>query len=405
VALVNPLTWGQNTGAVNTAQMMRLASGGAIRGDSTLGANLSGRSGVCWRAAGNSMGCAQIGGGTMSLNFNPGLAYVAGTEALSQGGYWVANDANISMGPFATAHATLNRIDLVYIQIRDAFYSTTFNDARVLIQTGVAGAGVPVITGNPPNTLVIAQVTVRAGATSILQSDVLYVAPILTSPGGIAPLWAAHAAVAGNIEGEFSFYNKLLRRWDAAATLWRTYGIPYVANPSTDVINPETNQLAFNTSTRQFNRWTGSAWSLHQPNTIKFFGRQNGAASFGSGAFANIALNLEIKDSGNGHSNVTNPERYVAPRDGCYMVHGTTGWSSGAPTASRGTGYSKNNVSQASDQVFLPVTPGGAMYCPGSTMLLDMNAGDYVTLQGYQNTGGAITITDSKLSVIYLGDD
>jgi hypothetical protein len=407
MALVDPtaLTWAQNAGAVHTARMMRLASGGSVRGDSALGNNLSGRSGVCWRATGNSMGCAQIGGGSMSLNFNPGLAYVAGTEALSQGGYWIANDANISIGPFATAHATLNRIDLVYLQVRDSFYSTAFNDARVLIQTGVAGAGVPAITGNPPNTLIIAQVTVRAGATSILQSDVLYVAPILTAPGGIAPLWASHATIAGNIDGEFSFYNKLLRRWDAAAAAWRAYGIPYVAT-DTDHTNPDTNQPHYNTTLGQFMRWTGSAWAQWAPNILRFAAVKSATQIIATNAWTPISFNVEQKDTGNGHSTVTNNTRYTAPRTGSWEF--VVGGQFSDDTGDRGFALRVNGAApyELGTVTLGPATSAGGVSWSGRTSAqLELIAGDYVEAVCWQNASNSITLEHSRFEAKFLGSD
>jgi hypothetical protein len=406
MTIVVPLTWAQNAGAVHTSQMMRLASGGAVRADSGLANNLSGRSGVAWRAGLNGMGCGQVGGGTMSLNFNPGLAYIAGTENIAQGGYWVANDANISLGPFAAAHATLNRIDLVYLQVRDSFYSGANNDARVLIQQGTPGAGVPAIAGNPPNTLIITQVTIRAGATSILQSDVLYVAPILTAPGGIAPLWSAHSTLAGNIDGEFSYFNRLLRRWDAAAAVWRAYGIPYVAT-DTDHVNPETNQPHYNTTLGQFTRWTGSVWALWQPNMIRFHAIKLTPVSIATNVWTVVTFPTEEKDTGSGHSTSSNTGRYTAPRTGTYEFASGCQWQDA--TGDRGMGYRKNGATpyhDATDTIY-PATIAGSQEgaYAGRTSMIELVAGDFVELVVWQNTGAGLTLDNASFSAKLLGTD
>jgi hypothetical protein len=123
MALVSPAAWAQNVGATNSAQVMRLADGGAAKGHGSLASLLTGRGGILQRAPGNNMLLSQVGGGNMTVNMEPGVCYVPGTENIAQGGYWIVNDATLNVSGFAAAHASLNRTDTVYIKMNDSIYS------------------------------------------------------------------------------------------------------------------------------------------------------------------------------------------------------------------------------------------------------------------------------------------
>src|SRR5437660_1595690 len=72
----------------------------------------------------------------MTVNVAAGQAVIAGTDtAVVQGSYPVYNDATVNLA-IATANGSNPRVDLVELQIRDAYYSGTFNDARLLVKTG-----------------------------------------------------------------------------------------------------------------------------------------------------------------------------------------------------------------------------------------------------------------------------
>lgn len=114
----------------------------------------------------------QNGTPNMSVNVATGMAFVRGTEdATNQGMYWVENEAsqNVSIG---AAHATLNRIDLVVIRIRDNAYSTgPSNDATIFVVAGTPASS-PSAPSAPPNSFILAEVTVGAAVTSIVTANI-----------------------------------------------------------------------------------------------------------------------------------------------------------------------------------------------------------------------------------------
>jgi len=404
MAITSPVAWMQNSGLTNTASMMRLADGGSAKGSGALAGLLSGRGGVVRRASGYNLLLSQVGGGNMTVNIEPGLVYVPGTEQLLQGGYWVVNDASLNVGPFTAAHATLNRTDTVYVKVNDSVYSGALNSAQVLIQNGTAGGAAGDISAIP-NAFMLGQVTVRAGATSIITSDILNNARIFASPGGVTPTRNDESNEAGCYPSELSVYQSNLRLWDSTNSLWRSLGIPKVSSSSL-VWNPQANDVAFLTTGTQFNRYTGSVWQLWQPNTIRFYGEQSGGATIGSGNWTGVALAIERKDTANGHSTVSNTSRYVLPRTGSYRAYGGARWSASS-TGSRGAAIRKNGVADfvtGSDTV-IPATPGGQTAICTRTIQIDGVAGDYLELVAWQNTGGNLTLDVSTLGVEFLGED
>lgn len=114
----------------------------------------------------------QNGTPNMTVNVAPGMAFVRGTEdATYQGMYWVENQAtqNVSI---SAAHATLNRIDLLVLRIRDNAYSTgPSNDATAFVVTGTPASS-PSAPAAPPNSFVLAQITVGAAVTSIVTANI-----------------------------------------------------------------------------------------------------------------------------------------------------------------------------------------------------------------------------------------
>jgi hypothetical protein len=397
MAIVSPLGWLQNIGAVNSAQIMRMADGGAVKGSGLLTSSLAGRGGVLQRAPGNNMKMSQVGGGNMTVNVEPGICYVPGSEAFAQMGYWVLNDAVLNVGPFTTAHASLNRIDTVYVKVNDTFYSGALNSAQVLIKDGTAGSGVAGSLSGINNVLKLGEVTVRAGATSIITTDILDNSRYLTAPGGVTPIRGGEETEPGTHGAEVSIFGGNIRYWDATSLAWRmammgkfgSTGAIASAN-----ITPIAEDLAYITSTRMFNRWTGSAWEEWVPSVPGARLRNAGGTSVGTGAFTPLAMDTEDRDTLNGHSLVTNTSRYTCQRAGRYRVWG--GWAtpntSQTPPQSRGSAIMKNGaLYPASAQVHTGVSTNAHVSIMSRVVTMDMVVGDYVELGVFQNLGSAVT--------------
>ena len=97
----------------------------------------------------------------MTATATPGQAVIQSPN-FAQGAYVVTVDANVAL-TITTRHASLTRIDTVYVQVRDDVVdSSGAQDGRVLYAAGTPGSGVaPSLTGT---VLRIADITVPPGA-------------------------------------------------------------------------------------------------------------------------------------------------------------------------------------------------------------------------------------------------
>lgn len=406
MALQSPIGWLQNAGATNSAQVMRLADGGAAKGDSTLAGLLSGRGGIVQRASGYNMLLSQVGGGNMTVNMEPGVCYVPGTEALTQGGYWVVNDASLNVSGFAAAHATLNRTDTVYIKVNDQVYSGALNNAVVGIATGTPGGAAGSLAGIN-NALMIGQVTVRAGATSIITSDISNNGRYFAAPGGVTTTRFDEGSVLGTHASEVSIFQANLRWYDASGGAWRPLGIPMVSSLG-NVSGQTTGVLAWLTATNMFNRWTGSVWEEWRPRLIGARLRQTIQQTINSSTNTPITFDVEDFDHLNGHSTISNTSRYTCQRSGFYRFSGAAGF---APNASgfRAARLWKNGVQlPGNTNSWSQFSTASNAVIPVRDQVHQLTVGDYVEVIALQNSGtGLLTpngIDDqATLEVEYLG--
>lgn len=104
----------------------------------------------------------------LTATVTPGQAILQ-SPTFAQGGYAFISDGNVGL-TIANRHASLTRIDTVYLMVRDNVVdSSGAEDGRVLYQAGTAGSGVPpTITGHM---LKIADITVPPGAGLITVTD------------------------------------------------------------------------------------------------------------------------------------------------------------------------------------------------------------------------------------------
>lgn len=174
--------WLQNAGTVHTASQMRNYIGAFMAGTNGSATSLIPRCGV-HRDLGGQLGTTQTGSPSMAVMVDTGAAWVPGTEAATQGPYGVVNDASVTLS-ITTAHATLPRIDIVQLRVRDSFYSGTNNDAVLDVKAGTPNAS-PTAPSADPNALVLSEVLVGAGVTSIVNANITSRRKWLTMTGGM----------------------------------------------------------------------------------------------------------------------------------------------------------------------------------------------------------------------------
>lgn len=145
----------------------------------------------------------------MTVRLNAGRAKVEGTSVSSptlattglaanfstQAMYDVLNDATLSLTVTAS-NPTNPRIDAVYVQVQDSFYSGATNTAVAGIVAGVPAAS-PVAPAVPANAQLIAYIAVAANATSIVNGNITNNAPVALLQTGIAAVTSTPVTTFG----------------------------------------------------------------------------------------------------------------------------------------------------------------------------------------------------------------
>jgi hypothetical protein len=120
----------------------------------------------------------QQGTPNMSVVLGAGRAKVLGTSVSPPSGFtWttqamydVLNDAPLTLS-IAASNATNPRIDALYGQVQDAFYSGSANSAIAAVATGIPAVS-PVTPAIPANSTLIAYIAVAANATTIVSANI-----------------------------------------------------------------------------------------------------------------------------------------------------------------------------------------------------------------------------------------
>jgi len=127
-----------------------------------------------WKAEGivgqNDLAVSAKATPAMSVNVAAGAAIVAGDEDPYQGHYHLVNDATKSV-TVTTADGTNPRIDLIVARVYDSAYSGADDEWALECIAGTP-SGSPSAPATPDNALVLAQISVAAGATSITSGNI-----------------------------------------------------------------------------------------------------------------------------------------------------------------------------------------------------------------------------------------
>lgn len=137
-------------------------------------------------------------GPNMSVDVAAGVAWVLGDSASLQPTYRCMNDATVNLAVDA-AHGSLDRVDLVAAEVRDAAFSGVSTDWRLLVITGTPHSS-PTPPAVPASTLPLAFVSVPASATSVTDGDITDVRPRaqLGAAGGMVPVVTSPPAYPHN---------------------------------------------------------------------------------------------------------------------------------------------------------------------------------------------------------------
>lgn len=145
-----------------------------------------------------------------------------------------------------------------------------------------------------------------------------------------------------------------------------------------------------------------STSTLNQINTMLVFLakppaaelRQTVVQPLTSTVWASLTFDVEDYDSANAHDTAINSSRYTAVYPGWYLCSGQGDFAVNA-TGIRATRWMVNGTIQNSSNIhtgaFSPLN--GAV--PARTKLIYLGVGDYLELQGFQSSGGALNTVAS----------
>lgn len=152
-----------------------------------------------------------------TINCSAGVAAVAWP---SQGVYKVAFPSSVSPGTYTAAHATLNRVDLVYLRVWDNSVDASGlakGDVVYLAGTPAASPVAPTPAGTqiymPLATITVLSVS-NGGTASVSTTN----RPVTVAPGGILP---TSSAPSSPYTGQAYYNGTDLLMWNGAA--WDTY--------------------------------------------------------------------------------------------------------------------------------------------------------------------------------------
>lgn len=135
----------------------------------------------------------------------------------------------------------------------------------------------------------------------------------------------------------------------------------------------------------------------------RYIGRQTVTQAVATGIFTAITFGSEDVDNYNGHSTAVNTSRYTSQLAGWYKMTGKIAWN-GSATGRRGCDWRVNGAIVGGSQMIYAAGTASAVQLPAATMEIFLNAGDYIELFGYQESGGSLS-TDVSFSGVhsYMG--
>jgi hypothetical protein len=159
----------------------------------------------------------------MSVDVKTGSALIPGTENPHGAVYSVFSDSDKNVS-IAASNPSLPRIDLIVLKVQDSQYSGATNAWSIVVVTGVAASS-PAVPTAPANSLILAQIAVGAGVTSITNGNITDRRPWLTAAGGITVVrsLAERDALVAPYDGTIVLRtdaNDALNVWDTSGWQW-----------------------------------------------------------------------------------------------------------------------------------------------------------------------------------------
>lgn len=153
---------------------------------------------------------------------------------------------------------------------------------------------------------------------------------------------------------------------------------------------------------------TAAEWNANVRDAVNFLtalplfaASQSATQSVPTAAYTAVSLDTETIDSYAGHSNTTNNSRYTAQVAGYYLCVGSLGF--GTTTGRIGGYWSSSNGrgGGSATAVFSPASSNGFVSVT-LTQILQLNVGDYVQMNAYQNSGAAANIGNVSCEILWV---
>lgn len=105
--------------------------------------------------------------------------------------------------------------------------------------------------------------------------------------------------------------------------------------------------------------------------------------------FTAVLFDNEVRDNDATHSTVTNTSRITIVTSGWYHISGTVGWA-GSTTGVRLSRWAVNGTAQPGTEIGIPAVLPSTYAVPATSTDLFLNAGDFLELFVWQNSGGTL---------------
>lgn len=186
-----------------------------------------------------------------------------------------------------------------------------------------------------------------------------------------------------------------------------TYNITRGQDGTSGVTHSINSPIRHMITARDLSEWQTAVDAINTAPSVSVY-QTTTTTSFTTATDTAVGFNTELFDTHGFHDNATNNSRLTVPtgQGGLYHIEGTL------PFASNTSGYReavirKNNVEVLRCRV-QPLTSAVACYVPISGYI-DLAAGDYIELWGYQNSGSTIAsvsgTTWTRLQMIRVRDN
>lgn len=284
----------------------------------------------------------------MDVAIGPCAGLVANGFVSGGGEYAVANPTATQV-TLAGSSPTLNRNDIIGFYVRDNFYDASgFNQVTVAVVQGTNSAGAPTDPALPPSFLPVARAVVSAGVTSpVLQGMISRTVP----EGGLLQIGT-----------------------DSERT---SLGTPYYGYPIL-----RTDQYGL------LQVWNGTNWwSAPNPPYVNL--RQTVSQSIPSGTYTALVFDSAGEDLDNfaGH---TNTSRYTFQRAGVYWLGGCYSANVNASGFRQCRWALNGALIPGSSSTPIPGNGTTTGTSTARSIAIRVSVGDYIELQGWQNTGAAL---------------